>query len=379
MFTYTLTCSDLSRQKRFISSLLCSDLNSNQDLATSCSNNFFEGSKGISKIPKSAKKMDGNKKHLKGLSESKLPKTVPITGTSQPVAKDGNEKVIGSCMSIKESSLRKQLKAVILSDCKFEPLFSKDALVKDQKAANRPLPDPNKVNELDCLNNRNQSKPYPLGKTFFSQIMRTQFKMSSKRSPRKIFREKNFHSNTKRKIKKPLSDNQDDTLSHIKYIANCLLENTLNKLDIKESSKLIADHIDDPVVQTPESGTSSSSNFQVLDLPSSSTDPEDSGNNDSSGSESNDTSQDTVIDVMKRAFDNDTSVTSREALYDPNSRVDLLEDFDMSPLLEGFSSVQTISVSAPTNNVVLLGMRPLNEDDSGKNLFDYRNSTFKSS
>ncbi|XP_044760916.1 uncharacterized protein LOC123318372 [Coccinella septempunctata] len=319
-------------------------------------------SKGISRIPKSTKKMDGNKKHAKGLVESGLGKTISITGTSQPVAKDATDKVIGSCMSLKESTLRKQLKAVILSDCKFEPLFSTETLLKDQKTVNRPLPDPNKVNELDCLNNRNQSRPYPLSKTFFSQIMRTQFKITSRRSPRKTFRERTTASkSTKRKSRKPLSDSEDDALGHIKSIANCLLENTLNKLDIKESSKLIADHIDDPVVQTPESSTSSSSNFQIMDLPSSSTDQDGSG---SSGS--NDTSQDTVVDVRKKGFDTNNSVTSREALYDPNSRVDLLEDFDISPLLDGFGSVQTISVGAPANNVVFLGMRPLNEDDSAQ-------------
>ncbi|XP_045472279.1 uncharacterized protein LOC123679006 isoform X2 [Harmonia axyridis] len=332
-------------------------------------------SKGISRIPKVTKKMDGNKKHMKGLLEPGPAKPISITGTSQPVVKDANDKVIGSSMSLKESALRKQLKAVIMSDCKFEPLFSTETLLKDQKTANRPLPDPNKVNELDCLNNRNQSRPYPLGKTFFSHIMRTQFKMSSKRSPRRSFRERTTPaSSTKRKIKKPLSDSEDDALSHIKSIANCLLENTLNKLDIKEPSKLIADHIDDPVVQTPESGTSSSSNFHILDLPSSSTDRDGCGNNDASSSDSNDTSEDTVIERGREGVENKNSVASREALYDPNSRVDLLEDYDMSPLLDGFSSVQTITVGAPSNNVVFLGIRPLNEDDSGWLLRILRNN-----
>ncbi|KAL3279101.1 hypothetical protein HHI36_016615 [Cryptolaemus montrouzieri] len=318
--------------------------------------------------------MDNNRKHLKALHDSGLTKNTPKNGTSSPIRRENPDKILNSCINLKESSLRKQIKAAILSECKLKPLFSTESLLKPPS---KPLPDPNKVNELDCLNNRNQSRPYPLGKTFFSQLIRTQFRFSSRKTTRNNCRDKT--PPIKRKRKKSLSDSEDEVISDIKSIANCLLENTLNKLNIKESSRLIFDHLDDPVVETPPNGSQGSSNFEILTAPAPSTSSSQEQkfmeiiknkqlgslrNSPDSGSESNTESQDTIESSHSGKVINGFLESSREALFDPTSQVDLLEDFEIPPVLEEFEIVENVSVVAETNNVVLIGVNLLNENDA---------------
>ncbi|KAK9878825.1 hypothetical protein WA026_003660 [Henosepilachna vigintioctopunctata] len=338
------------------------------------------------KVSKKTFKMD-DKKRLKALNDSGLVKTIPKAG-SQHTTRLTTDKVFESGTSMRQSLMRKQIKAAIQSDSKFEPLFNKESMSKEpNKPVSRPMPDPNKVNELDCLNNRNHSRRFPMTKTFFSQLMRTQFKFSDRKIARKNVKGKILsptkgQSNSTRKKKKSLSDSEDDVFKDIKSITNCLLENTLNKLDIKESSKLIVDHIDDPVVETPQtsSRTISSANLETVNAPLPST---------SSNQEKN-TIKEIEMDTHKVSTDkdgytsgSDSSISLRdkaenkpgkvgldatgcstEALFDPNSQVDLLEDFDMPPLLHELESVRNISSGATPNTVVLIGVNLLNDSES---------------
>lgn len=62
---------------------------------------------------------------------------------------------------------------------------------------------------------------------------------------------------------------------------------------------------------------------------------------------------------------------SREALFDPNSKVDLLEDFDIPPAPTSEASTSEVPVDTEQQsetvhpNIVVIGVNLINEDNDG--------------
>nr|XP_023022134.1 uncharacterized protein LOC111510441 isoform X6 [Leptinotarsa decemlineata] len=251
--------------------------------------------------------------------------------------------------------------------------------------------DPNRINELDKFSN------ILPGRTFFNHFLSPQGHISRKSVMRDRDRDSspgpsNLLGKKRKKTKKggSFTDVEDySPMDDIKSITNCIVENSLNKLNIVEIEKIKDDVIEFNI--PPEWALVPFANIQepvMENFPGNS--GRDIEGNPNNGTESNgrDTENGNIelngrsveneapnvedrhnsghptslftefanegIPSTSQQLENQVARASREALFDPNSVQDLLEDFEIpAPLQE---AVDILDVG---NNVVLLGIRSI--------------------
>ncbi|XP_019872399.2 uncharacterized protein LOC109600661 isoform X3 [Aethina tumida] len=230
--------------------------------------------------------------------------------------------------------------------------------------------DVDRINELDSFSNRNQQYYRYSFRNFANFVRKETRKTDGKRCSRDRDRESVAGPSNVRRRKKLItwsSESENDSpIQDVKSMLDCMVHNLLNKLDVYEPvnrlDKLIEfntplddndiiqiDDDDEPNETVPVPSVISSSHSKIMQevieprLPFSSTD-------------TTDVSEDT-----DRIDEESVERASREALYDPNSNPDLLEEFQ--ELVR--RTMPQVDPSVEQDNIMLIGVGRLSDDEDG--------------
>ncbi|XP_018565094.1 uncharacterized protein LOC108906313 [Anoplophora glabripennis] len=282
--------------------------------------------------------------------------------------------------------------------------------------------DLNRINEMDKFHN------IPPGRTFFNHFVPPPevLKKSFLKDKDSLPGPSSVPSKKRKKVRKSFQSDVDDDspFEDVKSITNCLIENTLNKLDVKEDKQNLIEYVEPEPEPPPEAEEPPQVNEMAVvqelpqiheeapvvengDLANNNRDFE--GNNYIAQEEAvenigNDIVNDNLEPVEElpqireenanidnnnrnnellrviedplvivaeggnvenadnaQAADNLIGEASREALFDPNSEQDSLDDFEISAALHETDNV--VSIVNTGNNVVFIGVHPTPEEN----------------
>lgn len=224
-------------------------------------------------------------------------------------------------------------------------IYKKNIEVKVHDSTHSHAP---KSNNKNVKTTSNSSKSNPKGK-----IMTTS---SLKRFPTKIEDNNNMPSTSDLKRKKK-SKNTDETKEDIKALTECIIYNTLNNIpEVEENAEEASGSDLTKIILSESIGR------EIMDEVLRNTETFEASIASNDDSEVKRISKDQLI---VETANQELNHASREALFDPNSETDMLEEFEIPapPPLPQPPVLHLPSIEQH-NNIIVIGLGPANEEET---------------